>query len=280
MGPPIGVMSTSTRYRTPESAASQGLVVRRSVIPLRVSVIGLDGAGKSSTTLRAIDTLSARFTVMKPGREPFVIGSGGRHHCLPAASRWVESTFKRADATRRRGIIGATRLAFIRYQGWLEPHLVTRFRPQLVLGTRCMIIDPAIYSEIYAPSLARLSLERRLRLFRRYSGLPFRDLYVVLRTPADVAMARIQARLAKLPAATPPAREHWLHLHEQEPILRELASRFDDALTTARRLSPFELVQVDTTRHDESSVAALIAAEVQRVCAARGIRPRAPGEEQ
>lgn len=212
---------------------------------------------------------------MKPGREPFVIASGEKHRCLPTASQWVERTFKRADATRRRAAVGATRLAFIRYQGWVEPHLVARFRPQLVLGTRCMIIDPAIYSEVYAPLLARLSLERRLRFFRRYSGLPFRDLYVVLRTPADVAMARIRTRVAKLSDAATTEREHWLHLHEQEPILRELAGRFDEALTAARKLSAFELVQVDTTRHDESSVATLIAGEVRQVCKARGIRPYA-----
>jgi hypothetical protein len=126
--------------------------------PFRVSVVGIDGAGKSSTTLRAIDLLSGETVIGKPGRDAFVQTGSQREYCAKKVSDAFERTFRRADATGRRGIIGASRLAFIVYQGWLEPHLVHKFRPTLLLSTRCMILDPAIYGALYWPPLGRLSL--------------------------------------------------------------------------------------------------------------------------
>jgi thymidylate kinase len=240
--------------------------------PLRVSVVGIDGAGKSSTTLRAIDALASTLTVAKPGRQPFVVGRGRRTECAPRVSRFFETLFRRADETRRRAAIGLSRLLFIRWQGSLEPYMERAFRPDVVLGTRCMILDPAIYSGVYAGRLARASLEAKLGAFRRLSRLPFRDLYVLLRTPADAAMRRIHGRIAKERGFDPGPRERWLHLHEDEAILRDLGRRFDEALTAAARLARIAVIEIDTTRTDEAGVASRIADGVRARFLDRGLR--------
>jgi len=232
--------------------------------PLRVAVVGIDGAGKSSTTLRAIAALAGVGVICKPGRDPFVQQGAERRPWLPRTSAVIERTFRGADATKRRLPIGLSRLAFIHYQGWLEPAMERRHRPALVISTRCMIIDPSIYSVVYAPALARYGLEQKLELFRRVSRLPFRDLYVFLKTPAEVAMHRIAARIAKLPGYDREARDYWLHLHEREPVLRGLGEAFAQALAEARRLAAFDLVEIDTTRASEEGVAEEIADLVRR----------------
>jgi thymidylate kinase len=229
---------------------------------LRAAVIGIDGAGKSSTAMRAIELLRGDFGVAKPGRDPFFVRGAERVDCLPRVSGLVERAFKRADASRRRLAIGATRLVFIRWQAWLEPHMIRRFEPDVVLGTRCMVVDPAIYSEIYLPTAAQWSLAARLRAFRRWSGLPLRHLYVFLRTPARVAMERIHGRIARLPGYVDASREHWLHLHEEEATLARLEARFEAALNAARALGDFEVVAIDTQDDDEPGVARRIAEEV------------------
>jgi thymidylate kinase len=230
-----------------------------------VAVVGIDGAGKSSTTLGAIARLASlgRGTIAKPGRDAFVQHGEHRRYVAANVSNAFERAFKRVDALKYPGLIGATRLAFIAYQGWLEPHLVREYRPSVVIATRCMIVDPAIYSAVYSPALSRVSIDRRLKAFVRLSRLPFRDLYVFLRTPAEVAMERIHARIARLPGAELYPREHWLHLHEHKAILRRIGDAFPDALGAARKLADFKLVEIDTARMTESEVADRIASEVQ-----------------
>ena len=231
--------------------------------PLRVSVIGIDGAGKSSTTLRAIDRLSAEALVCKPGRDAFVQQGGHREYCVPRISNGFERFFRRVDASRRRSLIGLSRIAFIAYQRWLEPYLIGKYRPSVVISTRCMIIDPSIYCDIYWPRLKRISLGQRMRAFQQFSGVPFRDLYIFLRTPASVALERIHRRVAQTPLLKDQPREYWLHLHESESILARLGTRFDEAFAVARTLADFEVLDVDTTGYDESAVAQIIADEIR-----------------
>lgn len=231
--------------------------------PLRVAVIGIDGAGKSSTTLRAIGLLTGEGVICKPGRDAFVQQGARREYCVPAISNGFERLFKRVDESRRRALIGASRLAFIGYQRWLEPQMIRRYRPRLILNTRCMIIDPAIYSDIYSAALRRFSLERKMVALRRFSGLPFRDVYVLLETPAQVALDRIHCRIAKTPGFERQPREYWLHLHESEPVLRRLGERFAEALEVARSLADFDLVRIETAFHQEGEVAERIANEIR-----------------
>lgn len=242
--------------------------------PLRVAVIGIDGAGKSSTTLRAIELLAGEGVICKPGRDAFAQQGARREYCVPAISNFFERLFKRVDGTRRRALIGASRLAFIGYQRWLEPHMIRRYQPKLILSTRCMIIDPAIYGDIYSTALTRFSLERKMLALRRFSGLPFRDLYLFLETPARVALDRIHCRIANTPGFEHQPREYWLHLHESEPVLRRLGDRFAEALEVARTLAPFDLVRIETALHQEGEVAGRIASEIRsRLAAAELVRP-------
>jgi Uncharacterized conserved protein (DUF2304) len=51
--------------------------------PVRISIIGIDGSGKSTTTLKAIHPLSQQFSICRTGRNPFYILKGNISHCLP-----------------------------------------------------------------------------------------------------------------------------------------------------------------------------------------------------
>jgi len=231
--------------------------------PLRVSLVGIDGSGKSSTTLKAIDLLSGSGVICKPGRDAFAQRLSDRQYCVPGISNFFERLFRRVDASRRRWLIGATRIAFIAYQRWLEPYMVRRYQPALILSTRCMIIGPAIYGDIYWPTLRRVSLRQKIASFRRFSGLPFRDLHVFLRTPAAVALERIHRRIVQTPGSEQQPREYWLHLHESEEILTKLGDRFAEALAIARTISAFDVVEVETAFRDEVAVAHAIANEIR-----------------
>jgi len=223
--------------------------------PLRVSVVEINGAGKSSTTLRAIERLSADACICKPGRDAFVQQGGHREY--------FEKLFHRVDASWRRSLIGLSRIAFIAYQRWLEPYLIGKYRRSVVLNTRCMISDPTIYCDIYWPALKQFSLRRRMRAFQQFSGVPFRDLYIFLRTPASVALERIHRRVSQTPGLKEQPREYWLHLHESESILARVGTHFEEEFAAARTLAALEVLEVDTTQYDETKVAQIIADEIR-----------------
>lgn len=229
--------------------------------PIRISVIGIDGSGKSSTTMRSIFSLGKHFSICKPGRMAFSIYQGDFKMFLPEISIFFESLFKKADRTKKRNLIGLSRIIFVLYQNWLEPFMIRRFSPKIVLSTRCMIIDSAIYAGFYYPALQRVPLGKRLKFICRLTQLPFRDLYFFLETPTNEAIERIHRRISqehKEHGDYLLNREYWLHIHENEPILNVLAQNFRQGLADAQRLKSFQVIEIDTSKYNELQVSNLI----------------------
>jgi thymidylate kinase len=227
--------------------------------PIRISIIGIDGSGKSTTTLRAIQSLSHQFPMCKTGRNPFSVWKGRMAPCLPKTATFFETLFKRVDATKKRMWIGLTRILFVFFQGWLEPHMVERYNPRIVMATRCMIIDSAIYSDFYYPRMSqRLTIGGKLKFAQRACRLPFRDLYFFLSTPVPMALGRIYKRISDEHPEITYGRDYWLHLHENEETLQRLDKKFRETLQAARVMNPFKVVEIDTAKHTEEEVAQLI----------------------
>ena len=226
---------------------------------LRISIIGIDGSGKSSTTLRAIHSLSYQFPICKTGRNPFSIWKGDIFYCLPKVANFFERLFKRVDATKKREWIGLTRLLFVFFQGWLEPYMIKKYHPDLVMTTRCMIVDSAVYSDFYYPSISqKMGIADKLKRTRQYSRLPFRNLYFFLHTPVQTAMERIHKRISDDHPEISYGRDYWLHLHEHEGSLQLLDQKFRETLQVAQAMVPFKIVEIDTAKHKEEQVAQLI----------------------
>jgi len=226
--------------------------------PIRISVIGIDGSGKSSTTMRSIFSLSKHFSICKPGRMAFSIYQGNPNMFLPEISIFFESLFKKVDRTKKRYLIGLSRIIFVLYQNWLEPLMIRKFSPRIVLSTRCMIIDSAIYSGFYYPALQRIPIDRRFKFISRCTKLPFRDLYFFLETPINEAIERIHRRIAQEQGDYLLNREYWLHLHENQQTLTVLAQNFRQGLADAQRLNCFHVVEIDTSKFNEAEVSGRI----------------------
>lgn len=226
---------------------------------IRISIMGIDGSGKSSTTLRAIHSLSWKFTICKTGRTPFFMWKGDISYCLSKIGFFFEGLFKKVDATKKRQWIGLTRLLFVFFQGWLEPYMIKRYQPDLIMTTRCMVVDSAVYSDFYYPFISqKMSIEGKLRLARQYSHLPFRDLYFFLDTPIQTAMARIYKRISDDHPEVSYGRDYWLHLHEHEGSLQLLDQKFRKTLQVARKIAPFRIVEIDRSKYNEEKVSEVI----------------------
>lgn len=235
--------------------------------PFRISVIGIDGSGKSTTTLRAIYSLSHHFSICKTGRGPFYIWKGNISPFLPRIADFIENVFKRVDASKKRGWIGLSRLLFVFFQGWLEPKMIRKYHPALIMSTRCMIIDSATYSDFYFPKISKkITIEGRLKLTQKYCKLPFRNLYFFLNTPIQVAMERINKRISIDHPEVIYGRNYWLHLHEHEEILQLLDQKFRQTLEMAQNIALFKIMEIDTSKRGEDEVSRLISEYSIRFC--------------
>jgi thymidylate kinase len=235
--------------------------------PSRISILGIDGSGKSSTTLRAITALGQQFSICKTGRNPCSISKGHLSYCVPKTARFFEGLFKRVDATKNRRWIGLIRLFFVLFQGWLEPYMVRVYNPDVIMTTRCMIIDSAIYSDFYYPVVSRrMTTQSKLKVAQRCSRLPFRDLYFLLDTPIQMAMERIYKRISQDHPERTFGRDYWLHLHEHEDTLRLLDQKFRKTLPVAQRMGSFKVIEVDTSSRNEEGVAQSISEYSRAFC--------------
>jgi thymidylate kinase len=163
------------------------------------------------------------------------------------------------DSTKKRGWIGLSRLLFVFFQGWLEPYMIKRYSPDLIMTTRCMVIDSTVYSDFYYPFLSqKLTIPGKLKLTQKYSRLPFRDLYFYLDTPIVTAMARIHKRISDDHPEITYGRDYWLHLHEHEDSLKLLDLKFRETLKVAQGKNKFRVTEIDTVIRTEEEVARLI----------------------
>jgi thymidylate kinase len=122
-----------------------------------------------------------------------------------------------------------------------------------------MIIDSAVYSDFYYPSISqKMGIADKLKRTQQYSRLPFRNLYFFLHTPIQTAMERIHKRISDDHPEISYGRDYWLHLHEHEDSLQLLDQKFRETLQVAQRMVPFKIVEIDTVKREEEDVAQLI----------------------
>lgn len=231
---------------------------------LRVALVGIDGSGKTSTALKLVQRLAPQLDVCKPGRPPVVTRGGQLDTFRAADARALEQHLRRADRTGKRWRVALARRRYLSFVTGVERQMARRFSPELMLTARCPRVDPAVYLDFYFPRLARaLSMETRLRLCDLSARVPARDLYCLLDTPPEVAMARIVRRLDDLNRAQAESgREHWLHLHEQQDVLAALARGMEQALGLVRRRTGADLVTVDNSDMRPDGVVELLAERI------------------
>ena len=230
----------------------------------RVALVGIDGSGKTSTALKLVRRLAPQMDVCKPGRPPILTRGGAQETHRAGDARAMEQHLRRADRTGERWRVALARRRYLGFVSGVERQMARRFCPDLMLTARCPRLDPAVYLDFYFPRLARvLPMGARLRLCALAARVPPRDLYCLLDTPPDVAMARIRSRLDDLNRALEQSgREHWLHMHERQDVLEQLARGMKQALEVVSRRTGADLVVVDNSTMRQDGVVELLAERV------------------
>lgn len=247
--------------------------------PLRAVITGVDGAGKSTTASIIAQRMGQEYRLVKPGpsRPVYTIVSGEKQYHYQRIIDSIDRLHLIADKTRKPEFIGAVNAVNVILNGRvIEPSLVRRFQPELVLGARDFYIDPAVYSIVYQPHLACKPMNKRMDFLKSVTGAPFRDIVFFLTVPPEEAVERIERRIAK-ERANPGAseREKWRHLHENPQTLARLQREYYDALGTIQTKSPVKIFEINTSGMPQENVADLIATTIREHIENKTLRDKA-----
>ena len=235
--------------------------------PLRAVITGIDGAGKSTTAGIIAETMGRRYNLVEPGpsRPVYTIVDGEKKYHYQRFIGLIDRLHGFADKTRKPEFIGSVNAINVTLSGRvIEPSLIRRFQPELVLGARDFYIDPAVYSVVYQPRLASKPMSERIDFLKTVTGVPFRDIVFFLTVPPEEAVERIERRIAK-ERANPGAseRKKWRHLHENPQTLTRLQSEYYDALKTMQIKSPIKIYEINTSGIPQVEVADFIATTIR-----------------
>lgn len=235
--------------------------------PLRAVITGIDGAGKSTTEGIIAARMGQEYNLVKPGpsNPVYTIADGEKQYHYQRIIDLIGHLRRIADKTQKPEFIGAVNAINVTLNGRvIEPSLVRRFQPELVLGARDFYIDPAVYSIVYQPRLASKPMGERMDFLKLVTGAPFRDVVFFLTVPPEEAVERIEKRIAKERLNHGASeREKWRHPHENPQTLTRLQIEYYDALGTIQTKSPVKIFEINTSGRPQTQVADFIAATIR-----------------
>lgn len=229
--------------------------------PYKISITGIDGSGKSTATDAVALELGKHYRVARVSRPAYSVVNGVKNPYYQRLLGAIDSLHATADKTENLRYVLWVNALHVALQGRvIEPGLIKKAKPDILLTSRDYIIDPAVYTSVYAPKYSAQNMVRKIKHMQRITGLSYRDVVFLLTVPPDVAMKRIEQRIAKEklnPGAA--EREKWLHVHEEPETLGNLQSGYFNALKIIQALSEKTQIEiVDTYQQGEDEVAKYI----------------------
>lgn len=241
---------------------------------LRVSITGIDGAGKDTGTKLALQKVAAAgiAPIVKVVRPMYVINADGvETQIYKSWKEFTDTVHEFADKTRQKcAILGANALDVMVQSRFIEPAAL-RANPdaKVLASSRDMRVDPAVYSEFYCTMFAkRMSMKKRLQAAQFMTGIS-RDLIVRLVVDPKTAVKRIDERIAREAAEKEQSgvagmRDKWRHMHENPDDLQKLDAAYAMALKVLSEYSSTEILEIDTNDMTREEVAEQVADKITK----------------
>lgn len=232
--------------------------------PLRISITGVDGSGKTSAIDAVASELGGRERISRIFRPAYSIVEGEKRFHFQRLLRLVDRLHSTADEKADQRLVMATNAFHVLLQGRvIEPTIRKQIKPTLVMGARDFHIDPAVYAIFYSPSLRRKSMKDRLKRLQRITGQEYRDVIFFLTVPPEIAIERIEQRIQTDTQSEEKPHGKWRHMHEQPEHLMLLQNEYYSALDIVSRQSPrTKIIEIDTSAYSQQQVAQSISSDI------------------
>lgn len=220
--------------------------------PLRISITGMDGSGKSSAYRAFVASVPEDLTVVRISRFSSVIRNGEEQIVDRQISQGLDNFHSWADSTKNRKVVSVANALCVLYAWRIqEKRLTQKYKPDLVLALRDPYIDPMAYARFYSPhTLGAMPLECREKTLKRLHGAPVSDSIIFLDVDPVVAVARIDQRIREeAQATTQLERAKWVHLHENVTDLAAIRLEYSATLSYFQSRYGIEVKEIDTVQH-------------------------------
>lgn len=232
----------------------------RETKPLKISVTGIDGSGKSTVCSMVTCELGVDSSLVKLSRPVYSIEKGEKKYHFEKLVSAIDWLHEKADHSRNINLVLAANTLNVVFQGRVvEPLLMARLKLDYVIGSRDYLIDPSVYADFYSPLLAKQPMAQRIETMKRITRLDFRNVIFLLTVPPDTAVCRIENRI-KEEARTGKKveRPKWRHMHENSRDLAKLERGYHKALDVVAGQSNTKIIEIDTTINNAVAVSKII----------------------
>lgn len=223
--------------------------------PLTVSITGIDGSGKSTVSQGVSHELGRDFRLAKVSRPTYSVVEGEKQFHFQEMIRKIDQLHAIADRAKNKPLSVTANAVNVILQGRvIEPTVIDRVRPDLVLGTRDLLIDPSVYAIFYSPILGKRDMDTRISFFQKLTGAEVRDVIFFLTVPPDEAVSRINKRIADESRGATTDRSKWRHMHEHADYLDQLQNEYYDALDVVELRGTPNIYEIDTSYLPQAEV--------------------------
>lgn len=229
---------------------------------LKVSITGIDGAGKDTTAELVANSLVADgiSPILKTNRPVYMVDESGTHEVFAKANSRIDSLHNVADQRRNPSQIVAVNAVNVVLHARRFENSPEAKNAQALISSRDWRLDPVVYSEFYLPRIASLlPTEKRIRFLQILTASE-RDAIVLLKIDPELAVERIKERMRQEAGDDPDdhMRLKWRHMHETVPELTRLQAGYDPAATALQAIRPeTRIIEIDTTYLDKLTVSAI-----------------------
>lgn len=221
--------------------------------PFRLSVTGIDGAGKNSVTKAVLERASSQLDIIKLNRPCYEIQDGTSREIYPQVTHTIDTLHALGDRYKSRAVVlGASAISVLLQSRVLE-HLAARRNPtpDIIATSRDARLDGAIYSGYYGGQTAdTIPLEKRVNKFQKLTGI-HRDLIITLTIDPEVAVQRIEQRINEERADGKSSEQQ---MHENIDDLARIAACYAPASRYLQQIQPHQSVTIDTTERSFDEV--------------------------
>jgi hypothetical protein len=222
----------------------------------RIGAVGIDGAWKTASIDKAVQKLAEEYGICRVGRMFHYQGIDGEADSYNLINQFVEWMIARADHTPPRRLwVGLTQALFVLMQRFVEPYMERRYSPDLIINSRCMVVDPAVYLRYYCPPLGKLPVDKRLKMAQTISGAKLRDLYFLFEISTDVALQNITRYNERIQRS---------HPHETRKTIEMLQQEFEDVMRWAAMYPDVKIVRVNSSDKSIDELSDIIVRETKQ----------------
>ena len=242
--------------------------------PIKVSILGLDGAGKSTTVSYFVQSYHKNFYIVKLGRSAYYYDrhTGERVDIFKKILSKIDAFYEKGEIKGSRIRIFFASIFYVFATRYMEYRVIHKLKPDIMIASRDISIDTIIYSDYYIPFLKiipgfikRFAI-KLLSLFPKKS-----DLIIYLDLEPETSIKRIKKRELKRKIDRSVMRVKSRYRHENLKDLSDISKKFDRFLKGClSKKKRYSVVYVDVNNKNSKEVtefcAKIIKSYVNKKC--------------